>query len=93
MERRFWNEQIETIPKDELRELQWKKLKKEIRYVYYNSELYRNKFREIGTHPDEIKNIEEFRQLPPKPVRQSVFTNNNKDRVLECRFKKNCMGL
>jgi phenylacetate-CoA ligase len=73
MERKFWNEAAETMPRDELKKLQWKKLKKQMRYIYDKSELYRNKFREAGTHPDKIKSIEEFRELP-------IFMNKLTDR-------------
>ena len=64
MERRFWNETAESMPRSELKKLQWKKLKKQMHYVYDKSELYRKKFQEIGLRPDQIQNIEEFRNLP-----------------------------
>ena len=73
MERKFWNEAIETLSREELRELQWKKLRKQMRYIYYHSELYRKQFQALGMHPDEIKDIEAFRQLPP-------FLNKEMDR-------------
>jgi phenylacetate-CoA ligase len=67
MERKFWNEKWETKPWDdeELRELQWKKLKKMIRYCYHNSpHYYRRKFDELGLKPGDIKTWEDFRKLP-----------------------------
>ena len=73
MERRFWNETAENMPRDELKKLQWTRLKKQMAYIYEKSELYRNKFKEIGIHPDQIKTIEEFRQLP-------IFINKLIDR-------------
>lgn len=73
MERKFWNEAAETIPRDELKKLQWKKLKKQMRYIYDKSEFYRNKFHETGIHPDDIRSIEEFRELP-------IFINKTIDR-------------
>lgn len=60
MERKFWNEAIETLSGEELREWQWKKLRKQMPYLYNYSEFYRKQFRTLGIHPDEIKNIEEF---------------------------------
>ncbi len=73
MGRKFWNEAAETMPRKELKKLQWKRLKKQMRYIYEKSVLYRNKFQEIGVHPDKIKSIEEFRNLP-------IFINKTIDR-------------
>jgi len=73
MERKCWNEAAETMDRIELKKLQWEKLKKQMRYVYDKSELYRKKFQEIGVHPDKIGSIEEFRNLP-------IFMNKAIDR-------------
>jgi phenylacetate-CoA ligase len=81
VERRFWNEAIETMPREELKELQWKKLRKQMRYIYYHSPFYRDQFRTLGLHPDEIKDIEAFRQLPP-------FLNKEKDRLSQEKTRK-----
>ena len=73
MERTFWNETAEMMPRGKLKKLQWEKLKKQMRYIYDNSTYYRNKFDEFGVHPDSIKSIEEFRELP-------IFINKTADR-------------
>ncbi len=73
MERRFWNEAAEAMSRDELKKLQWEKLKKQMCYIYDKSELYRKKFVEIGVHPDDVRDIEEFRELP-------IFINKMIDR-------------
>jgi phenylacetate-CoA ligase len=73
MEKKFWNEEAETMSRGKLEELQWSKLKKQMHYVYDKSELYQNKFDEIGVHPEDIKSIEEFRNLP-------IFINKLIDR-------------
>ena len=81
MEKKFWNEAIETLPREELRELQWKKLRKQMRYIYYHSEFYRKQFQTLGIHPDEIKDLEEFRKLPP-------FLNKEMDRQSQEKTRK-----
>ena len=63
-ERRFWNEKIETLSREELVELQLRKLKKQMKYCYDNSEFYRNKFKSAGVEPKDIHTLEEFRKLP-----------------------------
>jgi len=76
MERRFWNEAVETMSRDELRSLQWQRLKKEMRYIYYNSSFYRQTFKDIGAHPDDIKSIDDFTRLP-------IFLDKEKDRLTQ----------
>jgi len=66
MERRFWNEKIECMPMEEIRELQLQKIKKQVKYCYDNSPLYYGeKFKAIGVEPGDIKTWEDFRKLPP----------------------------
>jgi len=60
----FWNKKIETLPLEEIRKIQFKKLKKQMKYIYENSEFYRKKFVDFGIRPDDIKNLDEFRNLP-----------------------------
>ena len=58
MGRKFWNAAAETMTRDELKELQWKKLRKQMRYIYNNSSYFQDRFDEIGIGPDGIKSIE-----------------------------------
>jgi phenylacetate-CoA ligase len=81
MERKFWNEAIETLSREEMRELQWKKLRKQMRYIYYYSEFYRKQFLALGIHPDEIKDIEGFRNLTP-------FLDKERDRETQEKTRR-----
>ncbi|EFK09282.1 conserved hypothetical protein [delta proteobacterium NaphS2] len=76
MESRFWNEPVETMSREELRDLQWQRLQKQMRYVYYNSNFYRKTFRDAGAHPDDVKSIDDFRRLP-------IFLDKEKDRLTQ----------
>jgi phenylacetate-CoA ligase len=73
MERQYWNEAAETMPRDELRKVQWKKLKKQMSYIYDSSSYFRTRFDDIGIHPADIKDMETFRELP-------IFMNKLLDR-------------
>ena len=55
---------LETMPRSELKELQLKKLKKQVRYVYNNSPFYRRKFDEAGVKPEDIKTLDDLRKIP-----------------------------
>ena len=64
-EKKFWNEKIETMPAAELKSLQWRRLKKQLQYNYDHSIYYREeKFHAAGIHPEDIRNWEDFRQIP-----------------------------
>ena len=60
----IWNERMECIDRDELREIQSIRLKKTVDYVYHNTPFYRKKFQEMGLLPGDIKGIEDISKLP-----------------------------
>ena len=63
--RQFWNAKIETLPSDEMKALQWKRLKKQLSYNYEHSTYYREeKFHKVGLTPDDIRAFEDFQKLP-----------------------------
>jgi len=63
-EGKFWNEKMETLPLEEIRKIQYRKLKRQMRYIYKNSEFYRKKFNDCGVKPEDIKSLDDFRNLP-----------------------------
>ncbi len=62
--KRYWDEKIETMPKKEVRPLQERKLRKQIKRVYEKSPYYREKFDRAGVKPHEIKTLEDLRHAP-----------------------------
>ena len=60
----YWNYEIETMSKDEMVSLQLGKLKKQLRYNYDRSEFYRLKFIEAGINPEDVRSLEDFKQIP-----------------------------
>ena len=63
-ERKLWNEEIETMSDDDMRALQWEKLKKQLQYDYDHSIYYQKKFKEAGLTPRDIRSFEDFQKLP-----------------------------
>ena len=63
-ERTFWNEKIETMSQDELRALQLKRLREQVKYNYQYSTFYRDKFNTCGMVPEDIKSFEDFQKVP-----------------------------
>ncbi|MGQ9722181.1 MAG: phenylacetate--CoA ligase family protein [Candidatus Jordarchaeum sp.] len=60
----YWNPIVETMPMEDLKELQLKKIKNQIRYCYRNSSYTRKRFEEKGLTPEEIKTWDDFRKIP-----------------------------
>ena len=56
--------ELNTMSQEEIRRYQEKKLTKQMKYCYDNSELYRQKFDEAGAKPEDIKIIDDLRRLP-----------------------------
>ena len=64
-DRQFWNEEVETLSPQDMKALQWKLLKKQLRYNFDNSIYYREeKFQKSGLTPDDIQTFEDFQKIP-----------------------------
>jgi phenylacetate-CoA ligase len=60
----FWNKHIEAMPLSDLKQLQLKRLKHIIDYVFKNNHLYKEKIKKVGITPGEIKKLEDIRKIP-----------------------------
>ncbi len=60
----YWEPSVERMSRDELRRLQLKRLKHQLRRVYEKSPFYHRKFREAGVHPDDLKTLDDLRKFP-----------------------------
>ena len=56
--------EVERAPRDELRELQGKRLRETVERVYENVDFYREKLDEAGVSPDDIESIDDISKLP-----------------------------
>lgn len=60
----IWNLNKECMPREQMRELQGKRLCKLVQYVYHNVPFYRHKMQEMDLTPDDIREIEDITKLP-----------------------------
>ncbi len=60
----IWNPNKECMPREQMRELQGKRLCKLVQYVYHNVPFYRHKMQEMDLTPDDIREIEDIMKLP-----------------------------
>lgn len=61
---RIWNREIETLPREQLHELQSTRLREQVAYVHERSPFYRRKFAEVGLEPGDVRGIEDLSKLP-----------------------------
>lgn len=60
----IWNETKECMSRDEMHNLQSKRLVKTVDRVYHNVEFYRKKMQQLGVEPGDIRGIEDIDKLP-----------------------------
>ena len=77
--------------REQLRALQWEKLRILIEHCYRNVPFYRRRFDEIGVRPGDIRNLEDFAKLPPLTKDEVRFQRTDlsdpttRRRVEQCR--------
>ncbi len=60
----YYQPEIETMPLEELQELQSERLVKQVQYVYKNVKFYHDKMDKAGVKPSDIKGIDDLHKLP-----------------------------
>lgn len=60
----IWNETMECMPLEELRKIQDLRLQNTVKRVYQNTPFYRNKMKEMGVEPGDIKTVSDIIKLP-----------------------------
>lgn len=64
MERRFWNEDIETLPRATLRQVENARLLAQLEYVWATSPFYQAKFSSAGVKRQAIRDLADLPLLP-----------------------------
>jgi phenylacetate-CoA ligase len=60
----IWDQEKEGISRSRLKELQLKRLKEVVNYVYKEVPFYRERFKKAGVEPGDIKTLDDLRKLP-----------------------------
>lgn len=60
----IWDEEFETLPKEDLEALQFKRLLSTLERVYATVPFYKKKFDECGIRPSGVKSLKDLRRLP-----------------------------
>lgn len=83
-------EKSQWLPAEELKTIQWKKLKETIDYAYQQSPYYRQLFKTLGLTPEDIKTPDDFLRIP---VTTKLDIRNNTDQFISSEYKKESLVL
>ncbi len=82
----YYQPEIETMPRDELAQLQLQRMRESFENCYQNVELYRRRFDELGVKPQDLASLEDLAKFPftiKQDLRDAypfgMFARNNKD--------------
>ncbi|KZX16601.1 phenylacetate--CoA ligase family protein [Methanobrevibacter filiformis] len=60
----IWNEEIECMSREDIEELQLKKLQNILKYAYDNVDYYHNKYDSMNIYPEDIQTLKDIEKLP-----------------------------
>jgi len=60
----YWEEQVETMPREELRKLQTQRLKNTLINVYENVKFYKKRLDDCGVNPYKFDNLDDIEKIP-----------------------------
>lgn len=61
---KFWDEALETQPREELEAKQLADLKEIVQFAYDNAPYYKRSFDEAGVKPSDIKTLKDIEKFP-----------------------------
>lgn len=64
MELKYWNKTMETMPREQLRDIQDERLRDVVRRCYENVPFYRDKMQKLGITPKDIRGVCDIELLP-----------------------------
>jgi phenylacetate-CoA ligase len=76
----YWEEKVETLPREELLALQWKRLKNFLRYILERSPLYRRKLSAFQEDVDSIRDMDAFKKLLSMTTKDEIRAERERTR-------------
>ncbi|MCQ2354155.1 MAG: phenylacetate--CoA ligase [Clostridia bacterium] len=64
MNKKYWQEEIETASREEITALQTERLQETVKRVYEKVDLYRKRMDAAGVRPEDIKTLDDLKRLP-----------------------------
>ncbi len=82
-------EKTQWLSEEELKQMQWNKLKALLAHAYENVPFYKDRFASVGLHNDNIKSLEDFNRIP---YLTKDDIRNNHDNLLAVNYKGKKIG-
>ena len=60
----IWNRHFESMPREQMRDIQSERLRDMISRVYYNVPFYRERLQQLGLGPEHIQSVDDLDKLP-----------------------------
>jgi phenylacetate-CoA ligase len=95
----FWQKDLETMPIEQLQQLQLKKIKNQVFKIYNNNTFYNKKFTDAQVTPSDIKSLEDVKYIPftyKKDLRDNYPTgliSGNWDKVIRIHMTSGTTGV
>ena len=61
---KYWDEELETLPREELEKRQLRDLKESIKFAYEHAPYYKRSFDEAGVKPSDIHTLKDIQKFP-----------------------------
>ncbi|MFQ5849935.1 MAG: phenylacetate--CoA ligase family protein [Candidatus Binatia bacterium] len=81
LESPYWNEALETMPREELDALHLKRLRALIEYAYQNIPMYREMYDGAGVRPEEIQTLSDYVEKLPTIDKQDLVKYQLQDKA------------
>lgn len=60
----YWEEHLETLPREAIEKIQLQRLKKTLKWSYERVPFYKEKFDEKGVNPDDVNDLSDIQSFP-----------------------------
>ncbi len=77
---RFWNEAIETMPREQLDALHLRRLRGLIAYAYEHIPMYREMYERAGVKPGDIRTLDDFVQKLPATDKDDILRSQGEQK-------------
>ncbi|MEE1211232.1 MAG: AMP-binding protein [Treponema sp.] len=61
---KYWNKELETLPREQIEAKQLEDLKEIVKFAYDNAPYYKRSFDEAGVKPEDIKTLKDIEKFP-----------------------------
>lgn len=77
-ERRYWDEYWQTMPREKLNEIHFRKIQKIIKFAYENTDFYRRLYDQAGLRPEDVRTWDDFYKKVPFTDKPDYMTDQER---------------